>query len=109
MDHPDSQCESPGHLGLGVVLQEIMTRGVGFLASMSDALSLRAFGHKGHPCRAFVSFRHMWSIREHAVKHHQMPDFTSSMRGSLRSCNDDCQATADCERQRLLWQRGRHQ
>ena len=24
------------------------------------------------------------------------------------SCSDDCQATADCERQRLLWQRGRH-
>ena len=78
-----------------------------FHVSCSESPSI--CGSCAKPCRAFVSLGHMWSLREFAVTHHQMPDFTSSMRGSLRSCNDDCQATADCERQRLLWQRGRHQ
>ena len=99
-------CESPrfavriaGSSKVGGCSSRDHDEGCGISSSMSAALSLRASfcGSCVKPCRAFVSFGHMWSIREHAVKHHQMPDFTSSMRGSLRSCNDDRQATADCE------------
>ena len=109
MDQPDSQCDSPGHLGLGVVLQEIVTRDVGLLASMSVALSLRAVVDSCvKPFREPSSRLDTCGLQESMpqVKHHHMQDFTSSMRGSLRSCNDNCQVTAHCERQQLLWQRG---